>query len=105
MGSDRARVNRAAFDALKPGGYSRVPDHSGRPGTGISESKSLHRVKESLVRSEVQAVGCKLVAESQFLRNPADPRDKSVLKPAQSNNFFVLKWQKSLAGQSGGSGY
>lgn len=105
VGSDRARVNRAVFDALKPGGYYIVADHSGRPGTGISESKSLHRVEESLVRGEVEAVGFKLVAEGQFLRNPADPRDKSVFKPAQPNDEFVLKFQKPLASATGGSGY
>jgi predicted methyltransferase len=105
VASDRTRVNRAVFDALKPGGYTIVADHSRRPCAGIREPKSLHRVEESLVRSEVEAVGFKLVAEGQFLRNPADPLDKSVLKPAQPNNDFVLKWQKPLAGASGGSGY
>ena len=94
VGSDRTRVNRAAFDALRPGGYYIVADHSGRPGTGITESKSFHRVEEALVRREIEAAGFKLVAEGQFLRNPADPRDKSVFKPAQPNDEFVLKFQK-----------
>jgi predicted methyltransferase len=93
-GADRAQVNRAVFDALKPGGYYVVADHSGRPGTGITESKSLHRIEQALLRQEVEAAGFKLVAEGQFLRNPADPRDKSVFKPAQPNDEFVLKFQK-----------
>ncbi len=93
-GADRAQVNRAVFDALKPGGYYVLADHSGRPGTGISESKSLHRIEEALLRREVEAAGFKRVAEGQFLRNPADPRDKSVFKPAQPNDEFVLKFQK-----------
>ena len=93
-GADRAQLNRAAFDALKPGGYYVIADHSGRPGTGITESKSLHRVEEALLRREVEAAGFRLVAEGQFLRNPADPRDKSVFKPAQPNDEFVLKFQK-----------
>ncbi len=92
--ADRAAVNRAVFDALKPGGYYVVADHSGRPGTGISESKSLHRIEESLLRREVEAAGFKLVAQANFLRNPNDPRDKSVFKPAQPNDEFVLKFQK-----------
>src|SRR5262249_38670699 len=49
---DRARMNRAAFAALKPGGIYVVADRSGRPGTGISEGGTLHRVEEALVRSE-----------------------------------------------------
>jgi len=93
-GADRAQVNRAVFDALKPGGYYVLADHSGRPGTGITESKSLHRVEEALLRREVEAAGFKLVAEGGFLRNPADPRDKSVFKPVQPNDEFVLKFQK-----------
>ena len=96
VGTDRARMNRAVFEALKPGGYFVVADHSGRPGTGITESKSLHRVEEALVRREVEAAGFRLVAEGNFLRNPADPRDKSVFKPEQPNDEFVLKFQKPL---------
>ena len=94
IGADRARLNRAVFEALKPGGYYVVADHSGRPGTGISESKSLHRIEEAFLRREVEAAGFKLVAEGNFLRNPRDPRDQPVSKPAQPNDEFVLKLQK-----------
>jgi len=94
IGTDRAKVNRAVFEALKPGGYYVIADHSGRPGTGITESKSLHRIEEALLRREVEAAGFRLVAEGRFLRNPNDPRDKSVFKPAQPNDEFVLKFQK-----------
>jgi predicted methyltransferase len=93
-GADRARMNKAVFDALKRGGHYVVADHSGRPGTGISESKSLHRVEEALVRKEVEAAGFRLVDEATFLRNPNDPRDKIVFKPAQPNDEFVLKFVK-----------
>jgi predicted methyltransferase len=94
IGADRARMNKAVFAALKPGGHYVLADHSGRPGTGISESKSLHRVEEALLRAEVEAAGFKLVEEASFLRNANDPRDKSVFKPAQPNDEFVLKFVK-----------
>ena len=94
IGADRAQLNRAVFEALKPGGYYVVADHSGRPGTGISEAKSLHRIEEGFLRREVEAAGFKLVAEGQFLRNSGDPRDKPVAKPVQPNDEFVLKFQK-----------
>ena len=94
LGAERARLNRAVFEALKPGGYYVLADHSGRAGTGISESKSLHRIEEAFLRKEIESAGFKLVAEGNFLRNPADPRDKSVFKPAQPNDEFVLKFQK-----------
>ena len=94
VGTDRARMNRAVFAALKRGGHYVVADHSGRPGTGITESKTLHRVEEALLRKEIEAAGFKLVEEGQFLRNPNDPRDRSVFKPAQPNDEFVLKFVK-----------
>lgn len=94
VGADRARMNREVFAALKRGGHYVIADHSGRPGTGITESKTLHRVEEALVRREIEAAGFQLVAEGAFLRNPADPRDRSVFKPAQPNDEFVLKFVK-----------
>ena len=94
IGADRAAMNRAVFAALKPGGRYVLADHSGRPGTGTSESKSLHRIEEGLLRSEVEGAGFKLIEEGNFLRNPGDPRDQSVFKPAQPNDEFVLKFVK-----------
>jgi predicted methyltransferase len=94
LGVDRSRMNRAVFNALKPGGFYVVADHSGRPGTGTSETKSLHRIEESVVRREVEAAGFKLVDEGQFLRNPKDPRDVPVAKSQVPNDEFVLKFRK-----------
>jgi predicted methyltransferase len=94
MGVDRARMNAAIFAALKPGGAYVVADHAGRPGTGISESATLHRVEESLVRREVEAAGFRLAAEGMFLRNPADPRDREEPEPAQPKDEFVLRFVK-----------
>ena len=94
LGVDRAKMNRAVFNALKSGGIYIVADHSGRPGTGISEAKTLHRIEESVVRREVEAAGFRLAAEAGFLRNPEDPRDASVFKPKVPNDEFVLKFVK-----------
>lgn len=92
LGTDRMKMNRAVFAALKPGGVYVIADHSGRPGTGVSEAKTLHRIDEGVVRREVEAAGFKLVTEAGFLRNPQDPRDASVFKPRQPNDEFVLKF-------------
>jgi len=43
MKVDRARMNKAIFAALRPGGSFVIIDHSGRPGTGVTESQTLHR--------------------------------------------------------------
>ena len=94
FGVDRAAVNRAVFQALKPGGFYVIADHSGRPGTGISEAGTLHRVEEAFLRKEVEAVGFKLATEGNFLRNPNDPRDKNTPDPPQPKDEFVLKFVK-----------
>jgi predicted methyltransferase len=93
-GVDRERFNRAVFAALKPGGMFVIADHSGRPGTGISESGTLHRVEEAFLRREVEAAGFKLAEEGQFLRNPADPRDRNTPEPPMPKDEFVLKFVK-----------
>ena len=94
MGVDRARMNAAVFAALKPGGMFVIADHSGRPGTGISESGTLHRIEEAFLRQEVEAAGFKLLAQADFLRNPSDPRDKNTPEPPQPKDEFVLKFVK-----------
>jgi predicted methyltransferase len=72
---DRAKMNKAIFDALHPGGVYAIIDHSGRPGSGLSEVETLHRIDEAALREEILQAGFKLVAEGGFLRNPADTRD------------------------------
>jgi len=79
---------------LKPGGIFVVADHAGRPGTGISESNTLHRIEQSFLRGEVEAAGFKLAGEGTFLRNPNDPRDKETPEPPQPKDEFVLKFVK-----------
>src|SRR5436190_9431835 len=91
---DRAAMNKAVFKALKPGGFYVIADHSGRPGTGISESGTLHRIEEAFLRKEVEAAGFKLAAEGNFLRNPNDPRVKNTPDPPMPKDEFVLKFVK-----------
>jgi predicted methyltransferase len=92
LGVDRAAMNKAVFAALKPGGLYVIADHSGRPGTGISESGTLHRIEQAFLRQEVEAAGFKQIDEGNFLRNPNDPRDKNTPEPPQPKDEFVLKF-------------
>ena len=96
MEVDRATMNRKMFEALKPGGLLVIADHSARPGDGTSVGKTLHRIEESTVRQEIEAAGFKFVAAADFLRNPEDPRDTAVFRPAIPVDEFVLKYQKPL---------
>ena len=92
LGVDRTQMNAALFRALKPGGMYVIADHAGRPGTGISESGTLHRVEEAFVRKEVEGAGFRLAGEGSFLRNPGDPRDMNTPNPPQPKDEFVLKF-------------
>jgi predicted methyltransferase len=94
MGVDRSAMDRAVFRMLKPGGLYVIADHAGRPGTGISEAGTLHRIEETFLRQEVEASGFRLLAEGDFLRNPNDPRDKNTPDPPQPKDEFVLKFVK-----------
>lgn len=94
MGFDRAKMNAAVFEALKPGGVYVIADHAGRPGTGISEAGTLHRIDEAFLRAEVEKAGFRFVGEAGFLRNPNDPRDKNTPEPAQPKDEFVVKFVK-----------
>ena len=95
MAVDRAEMNRKLYAALKPGGILVIADHSAKPGDGTSVGKSLHRIEESALRREVEAVGFKLVAEGDFWRHPEDARDFSIQPPSgKAVDEFVLKFQK-----------
>jgi predicted methyltransferase len=91
---DRARMNARIFAALKPGGRYVIVDHSGRPGTGITEGRTLHRIDEAVVRDEVRKAGFVLDAEGDFLRNPADARDDASGQPKVPTDKFVLRFVK-----------
>jgi predicted methyltransferase len=91
---DRARMNQRLFSALKPGGRYIIIDHAGRSGTGISEGKTLHRIDEAVVLAEVRQAGFVLDAESDFLRNPADPRDQTSTGSPIPTDKFALRFVK-----------
>ena len=101
MPVDRARMNKAIFDALRPGGAYVIIDSSAKEGTGLAETKTLHRIDESVVRDEVQSAGFRLESESEFLRNPADARDWNASPPVAekagkrgTSDRFALRFVK-----------
>jgi predicted methyltransferase len=94
MGRNRATMNRILFNALKPGGRLILADHAGNPGTGATQSSTLHRIEESLVRTELEAAGFRFVEEAYFLRNPNDPRDAPFFKATVPVDQFLLKYER-----------
>jgi predicted methyltransferase len=94
LGVDRAKMNRAIFNALKSGGVYIVADHSAKAGAGTDVTKTLHRIEESVIRREVEAAGFRYAGSADFLRNADDPRDAMVFKNPVRNDEFVLKFVK-----------
>jgi predicted methyltransferase len=99
MGVDRDRMNRAVYAHLRPGGLYVIVDHSGRPGTGTSEVKTLHRIDEATVRAELERAGFRLARTADFLRNPDDPRDWNDSPSAAgarrgTSDRFVLAYER-----------
>ncbi|MFL6731374.1 MAG: class I SAM-dependent methyltransferase [Sphingomicrobium sp.] len=96
-GGDVAQaLNAAAFRALKPGGIYLIVDHETAPGAGASQTSTLHRIEDTVVRQEVQAAGFVLDAESNLLRHPADDHSAKVQETGirGKTDQFVLKFRK-----------
>ena len=96
---DRTKLNKAVFDALKPGGVYAIVDHSAAAGSGDRDAEKLHRIDEDFVKKEILAAGFKLDGESDVLRNPADPRDwnsspKAAGEKRGTSDRFVLRFVK-----------
>jgi predicted methyltransferase len=98
-GVDRSKMNAAIFASLKKGGYYGIVDSSAANGHGVADTKTLHRIDQKVVDSEVKAAGFKLAGESNVLRNPDDKRDWSSSPKAAgdkrgTSDRFVLLFQK-----------
>src|SRR3569623_1160418 len=50
MKADRAKMNKAVFDALKKGGIYGIVDSSAPDGSGVSDTDTLHRIDEAVVK-------------------------------------------------------
>jgi predicted methyltransferase len=101
---DRAKMNRAIYEALTPGGVYGIVDHSAKEGAGTSVTESLHRIEQSVVEKEVEDAGFVLVQSAVFLKNPKDARDWNASPRAAGerrgqSDRFVLKFVKPNVSQ------
>ena len=76
--TDRAAMNKAMFDALKPGGVYLIIDHNAAAGADEAVTKELHRMVRGVVKPEVLAAGFVLEAQSDALANADDQYEQSV---------------------------
>jgi len=93
LGVDRAKMNKALYEALKPDGELVVGDYSAKPGAGTGVVETLHRSDEALVSSEIEAAGFKLIDHGDFLRVPGDSRDDHSHSSAQPVDIYMLKFR------------
>jgi predicted methyltransferase len=93
-------VLRQVYDALKPGGFFAVVDHSAPAGTGDAYARDYggkHRIDEAFVKQKLVAAGFRLEAESQLLRNPDDDRTRGFFEPemkGKNTDKFALLFRK-----------
>jgi len=93
---DVGAVNRAIFNALKPGGLYVIVDHSAVAGAEVGVADTLHRIDQARVRAEVEAAGFVFDGESDVLRNSADNRTTNVFDPAIRGHTdqFVMRFRR-----------
>jgi len=91
-----AKVNAAAFKALKPGGLYVIIDHDAAAGAGPDAPDSLHRIEVDQVRREVEAAGFVLDGSSDLLARADDPRTANVFDPSirGKTSQFMLRFRK-----------
>lgn len=94
--TDRDAMNRAVYDALRPGGVYLVIDHHAPEGSGLEHVNTTHRIEASVVRAEIEAAGFVFDGESDMLANPDDPRDISVFDDSirRMTDRFVYRFRK-----------
>ncbi len=95
-GADRAKINKAAMQALRPGGTFGIIDHHARKGLGTEDCEKNHRIEPRIVIEEVTAAGFQLSGESNVLENPQDPLNIPVHSKEirDHTHRFCLKFTK-----------
>jgi len=94
--ADLGKVNKAIFNALKPGGIYLVLDHAAAAGSGLRDTDTLHRIDPETVKQEIEAAGFKLESQSDVLKNPADDHTMKVFNTAirGKTDKFIFKFRK-----------
>lgn len=95
-GDAAGAINKAAYAALKHGGYYVVDDHAAEAGSGARDTNTLHRIDPAVVRTEVTAAGFVFDGETKVLVNPADTHTLNVFDPAIRGHTdqFVHRFRK-----------
>ena len=88
---DIAAFNKSVFDALKPGGVFLVIDYAAAPGTGFSQSPTLHRADPEAEKAEILKAGFVFDGESKVLNRPNDPH---TMRSHEQDDQFIFRFRK-----------
>lgn len=94
---DKQKFLEGIYHVIKPGGVLGVVDHNARPGSDAAVSGlELHRIDPAIIIEDLEAVGFKLEAQTDILRNPDDDFDVTVFDPSVRRNTdrSVLRFRK-----------
>ena len=93
---DVVAFNKVIFNSLKPGGLYVVLDHSAEAGSGLRDTKNLHRIDADAVKKEVMDAGFEFAGASTLLANSSDARTATVFDPSirGKTDQFILKFRK-----------
>jgi len=86
-----AAFTKGVFSALKPGGIYFILDHAAAKGTGLTPTKTIHRIDPEAVKQQATAAGFLFEAEGDALIRAADDR---TTKGAFENSQFMLRFRK-----------
>jgi predicted methyltransferase len=89
--TDTEAMDKAVFQALKPGGVFVISDYAAAPGSGTRDTRTLHRIDPEVVKQEAMAAGFMFEGESKALANPGDNHTEH---SKQGSDEFLLKFRK-----------
>jgi predicted methyltransferase len=93
--ADRAQMNKRFHDALKPGGHLVIIDNAAKAGSGLSATKTLHRIDEEAVVAELAKAGFAVDARSDYLHVASDPREQAFFDmKGQPDDKFAIRFKK-----------
>jgi predicted methyltransferase len=92
--TDRAKMDKAMFNALKKGGTLVIADYAAAPGAPATTSKQFHRLDQAIEKRELEAAGFKYVGDGNFLRQPSDTHDFIIFGAKQPIDIYVMKFRK-----------
>lgn len=80
---DTAKLNKAVYNALKPGGRVLIVDHKAQDGSGWRDSTTIHRIGVEAIVQEMEAAGFQLAVNSALFANADDDHSKMVFDPTE----------------------